>query len=87
MKATKGNKEYVIDGAQVKSYQSSGFDVKDDEGNVIAYGKGKTVPYESYMAIVKEKENLQERIRKLEKEKKALQEKTDNAKENKKESE
>ena len=30
MKASKGNKEYVINGDQVKAYQDSGFDVKHD---------------------------------------------------------
>lgn len=73
MKASKGNKEYVINGDQVKAYQDSGFDVKDDDGNMIAYGKGKTVPYETYMAVVKEKEDLQKQIEDLQKQIEDLQ--------------
>jgi len=59
MKAVKGNKEYSIDDAQQKSYQDGGFDIKDDAGNIIAYGRGKTVPFEDHMAAVKEIERLQ----------------------------
>ena len=59
MKAVKGNKEYTIDESQKKSYQDSGFDIMDDTGTVIAYGRGKTVPYDVYMKAVKEIERLQ----------------------------
>lgn len=52
MKATKGNKEYSIDENQKKAYQDMGFDIIGDDGEVIAYGRGKTVPYEEY-AILK----------------------------------
>lgn len=58
MKATKGNKEYTIDESQQKAYQDGGFDIKDDDGNVIAYGRGKTVPYGDYMALKEELEAL-----------------------------
>ena len=54
MRAVKGNKEYTIDESQKKSYQDSGFDIIDDTGTVIAYGRGKTVPYDVYMKAVKE---------------------------------
>ena len=43
MKAEKGNREYFIDESQKKLYQDRGFDIKNDEGTVIAYGRGKTV--------------------------------------------
>ncbi len=56
MKAVKGNKEYSIDESQQKSYQDAGFDIFDDSGKLIAYGKGKTVPYGDYM---KAKEELE----------------------------
>ena len=46
MRATKGNKEYTIDEMQKKFYQDSGFDILNDDGEVIAYGRGKTVPYD-----------------------------------------
>lgn len=59
MRAVKGNKEYTIDETQKKGYQDGGFDILDDDGNVVAYGRGKTVPYEEHMKAVKEVERLQ----------------------------
>lgn len=59
MRAVKGNKEYTIDDAQQKGYQDAGFDIVDEDGNVVAYGRGKTVPYDDYMKAVKEIERLQ----------------------------
>lgn len=58
MKAVKGNKEYTIDEAQQKSYQDAGFDILDEAGTVIAYGRGKTVAYDDYVKAVKEIERL-----------------------------
>lgn len=58
MRAVKGNREYIIDEAQRKGYQYSGFDILDDDGKVIAYGRGKTVPYEEYAAVRKELDEL-----------------------------
>lgn len=58
MKAAKGNKEYVIDESQQKSYQDSGFDIIDDYGDIIAYGRGKTVSYGDYAALKEELEAL-----------------------------
>lgn len=58
MRAVKGNKEYTIDDAQQKFYQDSGFDILDDDGSVIAYGRGKTVPYETYAALKAELDEL-----------------------------
>ena len=60
MKAIKGNKEYSIADAQQKFYQDAGFDIKDEDGNVIAYGRGKTVPFDDYAQAVKEIERLHE---------------------------
>lgn len=51
MKATKGNKVYSIDESQKQFYIDGGFDILNDEGAVIAYGRGKTVPYEQYAAL------------------------------------
>lgn len=59
MRAVKGNKEYTIDETQKKGYQDGGFDILDDDGNVVAYGRGKTVPYDEHMKAVKEVERLQ----------------------------
>lgn len=60
MKAVKGNKEYTIDESQQKFYEDSGFDIKDDNGHVVAYGRGKSVPYGEYMAVKKELEAARE---------------------------
>lgn len=62
MKAEKGNKVYSIDEKQKAAYQAAGYDIFDDSGEVIAYGKGKTVPYEDYAALLKENERLKAEI-------------------------
>lgn len=69
MKAVKGNKEYMIDESQQKGYQDSGFDILDDDGKTIAYGRGKTVPFSDYVKAVEEIERLHKRIAELEAEK------------------
>lgn len=71
MKAVKGNKEYDIVDTQKNGYQAAGFDIKNDDGETIAYGKGKTVPYDEHLRLVKENAALHERVAELE----ALQEK------------
>lgn len=65
MKAVKGNKVYDVNETTQKSYQESGFDILDDDGQVIAYGRGKTVPFDEYVALKKEKEQLQLENREL----------------------
>lgn len=60
MKAVKGNKQYTINEAQKKFYQDGGFDIYDDEGKLIAYGRDKKVPYEEYAALKEEVEKLKE---------------------------
>lgn len=62
MKAVKGNKEYDIADTQKSGYQAAGFDIKNDDGETIAYGKGKTVPYDEYLQLMKEKEALETKI-------------------------
>lgn len=58
MRAIKGNKEYTVDEASMKAYQAEGFDILGDDGKVIAYGLGKTVPYAQYMEVKTELEAL-----------------------------
>lgn len=65
MKAVKGNKVYDVNETTQKSYQESEFDILDDDGQVIAYGRGKTVPFDEYVALKKEKEQLQLENREL----------------------
>lgn len=73
MRASKGNKEYTIDETQKKGYQDAGFDILDESGEVIAYGRGKTVTYDDHMKAVKEIERLQGLCAELQEEKAGLQ--------------
>lgn len=66
MTAEKGNKVYLIDEKEKSSYQAQGFDIKDDDGKLIASGKGKTVAYEDHLKACKEIERLHEKIAALE---------------------
>ena len=56
MKAVKANKVYTITEAEKKHYIDAGFDICDDNGEIIAYGRGKTVPMDEYLALKKELE-------------------------------
>ena len=67
MKAVKANKVYEITEAEKKGYIDQGFDIVDANGEVIAYGRGKTVPYDTYAKVVKELETLRNKMKKLEK--------------------
>lgn len=58
MKATKGNKAYTITEKEKKRYTDAGYDIMDDTGKIIAYGRGKTVPYEQYEELKAENETL-----------------------------
>ena len=80
MRATKGNKEYTIDETQKKFYQYSGFDILNDDGEVIAYG----VPYDDHMKAVKEIERLQKLCANLQEEKSDLQKELETLKAEKK---
>ena len=62
MTAEKENKVYTITEEQKATYMAEGFDIRDDEGNMIAYGAGKTVAYEDYMKVVKENMALKEEL-------------------------
>ncbi len=62
MRAEKGNKVYTITEEQKEYYQNDGFDIFSDDGEIIAYGIGKNVPYEKYAALKKENEALKEKL-------------------------
>ena len=59
MKAVKANKVYTIVEAEMKRYIDEGFDICDDDGNIVKYGRGKTVPYEEYAALQEELKKVQ----------------------------
>lgn len=65
MRAIKANKVYQIDETQKKSYQDMGYDIQDDNGKVVAYGRGKTVPYGDYMAVKEENDKLKTMVAEL----------------------
>lgn len=62
MRAEKGNKVYTITEEQKEYYQNDGFDIFSDDGEIVAYGIGKNVPYEKYAALKKENEALKEKL-------------------------
>lgn len=58
MTAEKDNKVYTISENEREQYEVDGFDIRDDSGKVISYGKRKTVPYEEYRKVVNELQAL-----------------------------
>lgn len=58
MKAVKENKVYTITEQQRKAYAAQGFDITDDNGRIIEYAAGKTVPYAKYAAVLEENKRL-----------------------------
>ena len=65
MKATRGNKVYTITEDQQKFYTDAGYDVVNDDGEVVAYGRGKTVPYADYAAVKEENAKLRREMERL----------------------
>ena len=68
MRAVKDNREYTL-GSDIEKrlYQKRGFDIFDDEGKLIAYGAGRTVPLEEHLKLKEENEKLKKEIAKLRK--------------------
>lgn len=60
MEAVKGNKVYTVDEVSAESYRNQGFDIYDEEGNLLQYGVGKTVSYEEYAKVKTELEELKD---------------------------
>lgn len=74
MKAVKDNRVYTITEADVESFRREGYDVFDDNGNIVAYGVGKSVSFEKYAELMSQYEKLMEenaeltsKLKKLEK--------------------
>lgn len=65
MRAVKANREYTITEAEKDFYQKQGFDIIGDDGNVVQYGAGKTVPYEQYAKLHGDHLALQEKVKAL----------------------
>lgn len=62
MKASKENRVYTITDAEMASFQKEGYDIYSDNGDLIAYGFGKSVPYEKYAKLMNQVESLQDEI-------------------------
>lgn len=43
---------------EAELYRLKGYDIVDDNGNILKYGAGKSVPYETYKTVVDELEQL-----------------------------
>lgn len=59
MTAQKNNKVYTISESEKEVYIARGYDICDENGAIVAYGKGRTVSQEEY-------ENVQARCKLLE---------------------
>ena len=75
MVAIKENRQYTINDTDIQSFAKEGYDVYDDHGNIVAYGMGKSVPYEKYMKLMGTVEALQEEIIELREKVKDLEKK------------
>ena len=75
MLAIKENRQYTITDAEVSSFQKEGYDIYTEDGQIYAYGFGKSVPYEKYAKLMAQIESMQEEIIGLQEEIKALKEK------------
>ena len=53
------------EGGKKKLYQDRGFDIKNDEGTVIAYGRGKTVSYDEYEKMKTRNNELEGQVKEL----------------------
>lgn len=59
MKAIKDNKEYTVTNESKQHYIDTGFDIVDENGDIIEYGRGKMVSLEEHNQAL-------ERIKELE---------------------
>lgn len=59
MKAIKDNKEYIVNNESKQHYIDTGFDIVDENGEIIEYGRGKMVSLEEHNQAL-------ERIKELE---------------------
>lgn len=60
MKAKKENKVYAINSEQEKQrYLKEGYDIYDDEGNIMEHSPKKKIAFSEYMKAAKEIERLQ----------------------------
>lgn len=80
MRASKENKVYTIDTTQKEYYIAQGYDILDDEGNIIEYGVGKSVSYKEHKELKAKYEELEKNYNVLEKENKKLKKEIEGSK-------
>lgn len=51
MFAVKGNKQYTIESREKDAFIADGFDILDENGNLIAEGAGKQIPVAALKAV------------------------------------
>lgn len=68
MKAIKENKEYTINSDAKAAYQEAGYDIFDDNGKMIACGRGKNVSVELYEKVLEENKKLKKELEAVKKE-------------------
>lgn len=62
MKAIKDNKEYTVTDGSKQHYTDIGFDIVDENGDVIEYGRGKTVTLEAHNKALERIKELEAQI-------------------------
>ncbi|EOU1577598.1 hypothetical protein [Clostridium perfringens] len=72
MKAIKENKVYTITESEQNFYKQQGYDIVNDEGEVIERGAGKSISYEEYIKLKDENYTLKQENEKLKEENKKL---------------
>lgn len=72
MKAIKQNKVYTITETEKSYYIAQGYDILDDEGELLSYGAGKSVSYDKYRELEDQLNLLKEENEKLKEENKKL---------------
>lgn len=80
MIASKENKVYRIDITQKEYYVAQGYDISDDEGNVIEYGAGKSVSYKEHKELKEKYAELEKKYSAIEKENKKLKKEIEGSK-------
>lgn len=58
MFAVKGNKQYTIESREKDAFIADGFDILDENGNLIAEGAGKQIPVAALKAVQAENKKL-----------------------------
>ncbi|EGT0680542.1 hypothetical protein QTI42_07815 [Clostridium perfringens] len=74
MKAIKQNKVYTITETEKSYYVAQGYDILNDEGEVIERGAGKSISYEEYLKLKDELDPLKDENYTLKQENEKLKE-------------